>query len=112
MKELLEYLEELRDSGVEYIVGGDFNVDIRDIKGELADINELLDKEVISYPSDPTIYINLSTSHSINKSKKGYEQFIFDYFMSSRGLKVREPVVISSDYSDHNPVSSIIEIGM
>ena len=115
MMELLNYLEELRDNNIEYVVGGDFNIDIRDIKNiedvkEVRDINELLDKEVISYPSDPTIYINLSTSHSINKSKKGYEQFIFDYFMSSRGLKVREPVVISSDYSDHNPVSSIIEM--
>lgn len=110
MKELLEYLKELRDSGVEYIVGGDFNVDIRDIKGELADINELLSKEVISYPSDPTIYINLSTSHSSSKNKKGYEQFIFDYFMSSEGLRVSDPVVISSDYSDHNPVSSRIKI--
>jgi endonuclease/exonuclease/phosphatase family metal-dependent hydrolase len=115
MKELLVYLEELRDSGVEYIVGGDFNVDIRDIKGfdnvkESGDITELLDKVIISYPNDPTIYINLSTSHSSSKNIRGYEQFIFDYFISSKGLKVRDPVVISSNYSDHNPVSSIIEM--
>lgn len=105
LEELLEYLDELRESGEDYIVGGDFNIDIEDFNVVMKS-REGFDiyREMIKSPKRPTIYINLTTSHTSNRYKEGYEAFVFDYYITP--LKMSDPVVISSDYSDHNPVSS------
>jgi endonuclease/exonuclease/phosphatase family metal-dependent hydrolase len=105
LKELMEYIEEIKMNGDEYIVGGDFNIDINDIKN-IKNINNI---ENIKYPSKPTIYINLTTSHTSNVYKEGYEPFIFDYFIVSKSLNISNLVVINSDYSDHNPVSCVFK---
>lgn len=105
LEELLGYLDELRESGEDYIVGGDFNIDIEDFNVVMKS-REGFDiyREMIKSPKRPTIYINLTTSHTSNRYKEGYEAFVFDYYITP--LKMSDPVVISSDYSDHNPVSS------
>lgn len=105
LEELLGYLDELREKGDDYIVGGDFNIDIDDFNVVMKSQKSFdIYREMIKSPKKPTIYINLTTSHTSNKYKEGYEAFIFDYYITP--LKMRDPVVISSDYSDHNPVSS------
>lgn len=107
LKELLGYLDELRESGEDYIVGGDFNIDIEDFNDVMKSQKGFdIYREMIKSPKSPTIYINLTTSHTSNKYKEGYEAFIFDYYITP--LRMTDPVVISSDYSDHNPVSSLI----
>lgn len=103
LEELFLYLDELRESGQDYIVGGDFNIDIEDFNVVMKKDYGVY-KEMIRSPKKSTIYINLTTSHTSNKYKEGYESFIFDYYITT--LKMSDPVVISSDYSDHNPVSS------
>ena len=103
LEELFGYLDELREGGEDYIVGGDFNIDIDDFNAVMKKDYGVY-KEMIRSPKRPTIYINLTTSHTSNRYKEGYEAFIFDYYITP--LKMRDPVVISSDYSDHNPVSS------
>ena len=82
LKELVNYLEQLKNNGEEYIIGGDFNIDINDIK-EIKEIKEIL------YPKNPTIYINLTTSHTSNSYKEGYEPFIFDYFITSKSITMK-----------------------
>jgi len=114
LKELLSYIEDLKRDGNEYIIGGDFNIDINDIKdisniacaqSPLGDIKDISNN--IKSPTNPTIYINLTTSHTHNEYKEGYEPFIFDYFITE--LETSKPVVINSNYSDHNPVSCIFK---
>jgi endonuclease/exonuclease/phosphatase family metal-dependent hydrolase len=99
LKELEDYLTTLDNDNIKYIVGGDFNIDIKDI-------NKIRDIKDIYYPDEPTIYINFSTSHARSDFKKGYEPLIFDYFIS-KDIKMKLPKTIESDYSDHNPVSSM-----
>ena len=103
LEELVNHLENLKTDGDEYIVGGDFNIDINDI-------NIIKEIKGIKSPTKPTIYINLTTSHTSNKYKEGYEPFIFDYFITSKSITMSKPIVINSDYSDHNPVSCIFNI--
>jgi endonuclease/exonuclease/phosphatase family metal-dependent hydrolase len=100
LKELMEYLSFLDQNNIKYIVGGDFNIDIKDIK-QNNDIKEI--NENIYYPKDPTIYINFMTSHARSDFKKGYEPLCFDYFLS-KNIKMDLPTVIDSLYSDHKPV--------
>jgi endonuclease/exonuclease/phosphatase family metal-dependent hydrolase len=103
INELLKYLDDIEDD--DYIVGGDFNIDIHDFNEVMNNNNKKNRyKELIKNPSKPTIYINLTTSQTSNVYKRGYEPFIFDYFITP--LQMSHPVVINSDYSDHNPVSS------
>lgn len=105
LEELLGYLDELREKGEDYIVGGDFNIDIEDFNVVMKSRKGFdIYREMIKRPKRPTIYINLTTSHTSNRYKEGYEAFIFDYYITP--LNMRDPVVISSEYSDHNPVSS------
>lgn len=103
LEELLNHLENLKKDGDDYIVGGDFNIDINDI-------NIIKEIKGINYPSKPTIYINLTTSHTSNKYKEGYGPFIFDYFIISETIIMNKPIVINSDYSDHNPVSCLFNL--
>jgi len=104
--ELTNYIDELKKNKDEYIVGGDFNIDINDIKN-IKDIKEIKN---IKNPKKATIYINLTTSHTSNKYKDGYEPFIFDYFITSQLIDMKPPIVINSNYSDHNPVSSFFKL--
>lgn len=96
-KELLEYVVILQDA---YIIGGDFNIDITDLK-KRHQIN-------LYYPLDPTIYMNLKTGHSVNKKERGYEGFIFDYFIT-KDVSL-DPETVPHTYSDHNPVRSLIKL--
>jgi endonuclease/exonuclease/phosphatase family metal-dependent hydrolase len=104
LKDLMSYLNDLDNNREDYIAGGDFNIDINDIK-------EIQNIEInnIKSPTKPTIFINLATSHTRNEYKENYEPFIFDYFITSGSLDFSKPVVISSNYSDHNPVSCIFK---
>ena len=104
LKDLMSYLNGLVNNREDYIAGGDFNIDINDIK-------EIQNIEInnIKSPTKPTIFINLATSHTRNEYKENYEPFIFDYFITSGSLDFSKPVVISSNYSDHNPVSCIFK---
>jgi endonuclease/exonuclease/phosphatase family metal-dependent hydrolase len=103
LNELLTYIEELDKNKDEYIVAGDFNIDINDIKN----IKEIKHKlKDIKCPKNPTIYINLTTSHTHNEYKEGYDPFIFEYFITSKSINMKNPKVINIDYSDHNPVST------
>ena len=96
MKELLTYSNTLDKP---YLIGGDFNIDIKDLKNR----HDLL----VYYPEDPTIYIDFKTSKSKSSLSSGYEGLIFDYFITSENVKMN-PVTLQSSYSDHNPVSSKI----
>jgi len=97
LKELLKYVEKLDT----YIIGGDFNIDIEDLKTR--------HRLQVFYPSDPTIYIDFKTSKSQSSPAKGYEGLVFDYFITGGNLRM-DPVTIQSPYSDHNPVSSKIDL--
>lgn len=100
LNELFEYMNELKSKKINFVIGGDFNIDIKDFF-TLSNI-----KNNIFYPSDPTIYIDFSTSHTSNKKKFGYEPLIFDYFISN--LNMDKPKTTFSEYSDHNPVKSFL----
>ena len=102
LDELVNHLDKLKRDGDEYIVGGDFNIDINDM-------NDIKEIKGINHPTKPTIYINLTTSHTSNEYKEGYEPFIFDYFITSETISMNKPIVIRSDYSDHNPVSCVFK---
>lgn len=97
LQELIEYMNILNYNNIPYIVGGDFNIDIKDF-------NNISNIRDIHYPSQPTIYINFLTSHTSNKIIKNYDPLIFDYFISK--IKMEKPIVMSIDYSDHNPVKT------
>ena len=111
LEELMGYLDILRENRDEFIVGGDFNIDINDFNNVMKSRKGFeVYKDMIKSPHKPTIYINLTTSHTSNNYKEGYEPFIFDYFITN-SLSKTSPVVINSDYSDHNPVSSCFFLG-
>jgi len=97
LKELLTYSKSLDKP---YIMGGDFNIDINDLKNR----HDLC----IYHPQDPTIYIDFKTSKSKSSPSTGYEGLVFDYFITSENVKMN-PITLQSPYSDHNPVSSKIE---
>lgn len=100
MNQLLEYTKKIKQS---YIIGGDFNIDITDMKRKYDSIH-------LYYPKNPTIYIDFKTSHSKSKKDKGYEGLIFDYFITNKNISLY-PITIDNDsYSDHNPVSSKIKL--
>jgi hypothetical protein len=63
----------------------------------------------LHHPTESTIYINFKTSYSRSSPAKGYDGLIFDYFITG-GTVSLNPVTIQSGYSDHNPVSSTIEL--
>lgn len=83
-----------------YVIGGDFNIDIQDLLQYYENFPN------ISYPDQPTIYTNFTTSHTRCTKKLGYDGLIFDYFISSKTFKLSKAEVVECDYSDHNPVGS------
>jgi endonuclease/exonuclease/phosphatase family metal-dependent hydrolase len=97
LQELLEYCRSLSE---DYIVGGDFNIDIN--------VSKPLIKDCIPYfPKDPTVFIDFSKGSTSSHSKEGYEGMVFDYFITSN-VPLDTPTVINSNYSDHNPVTTKI----
>lgn len=103
LDELFRYLSiHLREKY--YIVGGDFNIDVTDLVEYYDHFPQLLT------PTEPTIFINFTTSHTKCTKKLGYDGLIFDYFIASRSLAVSPPKVVPCSYSDHNPVSSTIKL--
>jgi endonuclease/exonuclease/phosphatase family metal-dependent hydrolase len=102
--ELLNYLKTIKCN---YIVGGDFNIDIMYIKYLYDNTNF-----VFNYPSYPTIYINYKTGDTmsqININNKNYEDSIFDYYITNN-LNMKNIETYQNDYSDHNPVTALIEM--
>lgn len=96
MNQLLAYINKNNEP---YIIGGDFNIDIKDFNLKY-NLN-------IHYPIEPTIYIDFKTSMTNSSFKHGYEGLIFDYFITSDNFKL-QPITIANNFSDHNPVCSNI----
>ncbi len=90
LAQIMSYTETLK---VPYIIGGDFNIDYR----ELSYPN-------IYAPSEPTIYCNLKTAETSSTPKEGYRPFIFDYFFVKGLTPTKKVKTYTSSFSDHNPV--------
>jgi endonuclease/exonuclease/phosphatase family metal-dependent hydrolase len=103
LDELLRYLS-IRLREKYYIIGGDFNIDATDLLEYYHKFPQLLT------PTDPTIFINFTTSHTKCTKKLGYDGLIFDYFIASKSMLVSPPKVVECSYSDHNPVTSIFKL--
>jgi endonuclease/exonuclease/phosphatase family metal-dependent hydrolase len=104
IKELFDFIKNIKEP---YIIGGDFNIDIEDMKKHI-DISDYK----LYYPKKSTIYINFTTGATQYESKLGYEGLIFDYFITkniNNNIHL-SPITIDSSYSDHNPVSSSINL--
>jgi hypothetical protein len=83
-----------------YIIGGDFNIDIKECKKRYPTLD-------VNYPIEPTIYINFKNGHSKCSASTNYTGLIFDYFI--KGGLIYDMYVETkcyNDYSDHNPVIS------
>jgi endonuclease/exonuclease/phosphatase (EEP) superfamily protein YafD len=96
LDELFDYLSGLREP---YLLGGDFNIDIEEIRRRFPDL-------AVHAPAEPTIYLDFRSGHSRSSPSEGYEGRVFDYFVSS--LRCSPPAVIRSDFSDHRPVETLI----
>lgn len=99
LDELLRYIK-IHNKNMHYIIGGDFNIDVEDLREHYHNFSHLY------YPRNPTIFINFTTSHSKSTKKLGYDGLTFDYFITSKKVEMTEPQVCVSDYSDHNAVAS------
>lgn len=98
LDELLEYARYITTP---YIIGGDFNIDVNECKRQ----NSTL---YVHHPTNPTIYINFKNAHSKSTPGEKYVGLIFDYFISGGGCSKVEANTIVDLYSDHNPVSGLI----
>jgi endonuclease/exonuclease/phosphatase family metal-dependent hydrolase len=107
LKELLDFFNKIEGY---CIVGGDFNIDINDMKVLFKDYNNL----DYFYPYDPTIYIDFNSGHSISNCENydNYEKLIFDYFITKKNskLNIMNTKIIACQYSDHNPVCGIVQL--
>lgn len=102
LKELLQYFKTVKGL---CIVGGDFNIDINDIM-----MNCMKDRSLVyNYPTDPTIYIDFKTGRTMSSYKHGYDNLIFDYFITKK-CTIMEPKTIPNNFSDHNPVTGLLVI--
>ncbi len=102
MQQLLLYVQTLEHP---YIIGGDFNVDYKDLPAPIK-------KNLTVYaPDQPTIYIEYDKDNTeLNTScvpVSGYTPFCYDYFMT-RDIMITNPTVLSFEYSDHAPVQTTI----
>jgi endonuclease/exonuclease/phosphatase family metal-dependent hydrolase len=104
IEELFDYVRYIGIESGGTIVGGDFNIDISHMKKRYMPSEKDL---CVYHPSDPTIYIDFSTGHSQSNKALGYDGLTFDYFFTTKDISL-SPVTIESDYSDHNPVESVI----
>lgn len=102
LEELLQYVKNIK--GI-CIVGGDFNIDITDIMMKVRKYKTLQ----YNYPLEPTIYIDFKTGKSISSYEEGYDRMIFDFFITKK-CNIMTPNTIYDNYSDHNPVSGLLEL--
>lgn len=105
--ELLAYLRTVHEP---FVMGGDFNVDVQDLKANYRQLDAL------HYPDEPSIYIHFMTSMTSALPRRGYTGMTFDYFFTTF-REVKRPRVVPPrlrphllDYSDHQPVEIEIEI--
>jgi endonuclease/exonuclease/phosphatase family metal-dependent hydrolase len=102
MQQLLSHVKTLTHP---YIIGGDFNVDYKELPAQIK-------KNLSVYaPDKPTIYIKYDEyGTELNTScipVSGYIPFSYDYFMTNN-IIIKQPSVLSFEYSDHAPVQSTI----
>jgi endonuclease/exonuclease/phosphatase family metal-dependent hydrolase len=105
LQEIFSYIKNIQG---DYIIGGDFNIDIN-IMNSIYKNNK---KFTFNYPSEPTIFMDYKTGKSYSKYKIGTDSLIFDYFITKKSgnIKLSNTTTIYDSYSDHNPVSTIIKI--
>lgn len=101
LDELFDYMDTIYDPY--YIIGGDFNIDIEEMKEKYEKYRGL---PSLHYPEDPTIYINFTTSQSRSTRKLGYDGLVIDYFVTSKNIEMKKPITLTYTYSDHNPVGT------
>lgn len=97
--ELCAYLSTVHEP---YILGGDFNVDVHDLKAHYRGLGQ------IRHPTQSTIYIHFGTSMTSARPRRGYTGMTLDYFFSSFPGEAR--VVDFPEYSDHQPVEIELKI--
>lgn len=78
-----------------YVIGGDFNIDYRELSH--------YEPSRIVAPQQPTIYINLTTAETSSRQKNGYKPYVFDYFFVHPSISSQRIETEENDYSDHNP---------
>lgn len=93
--ELMNYINNIK---TKFVLGGDFNIDIEDLKKN-KDV-----KYNLYYPKNKTIYVDFKTGHSVAYHVKNYDGLIFDYFISNIN-NLKTPKTIKNYYSDHLPVA-------
>lgn len=105
IKEIFDYIN--MRLNINYILGGDFNIDIKDI-------NKIYTNNNINYyhPIKPTLYVDFNAGTTQSHSDKTHEGLIFDYFITNKNsnITIKQLRTIYCNYSDHNPVSGIIEL--
>ena len=100
LEELLEFSKYIK---YPYIIGGDFNIDIKECQKHYPELD-------LHYPNDPTIYINFENGHSKSTMSSGYTGLIFDYFITGCLIHKLDVKTYENEYSDHNPVAAFLEI--
>jgi endonuclease/exonuclease/phosphatase family metal-dependent hydrolase len=105
MKEIFNYIN--ARPNMKYIIGGDFNIDIKDI-------NKIYTNNNIKYyyPINPTIYVNFNAGTTQSYGDKSHKGLVFDYLITNKNsnITIKDIKCIHCNYSDHNPVSGIIEL--
>lgn len=101
--QLYEIISYLKKNKLNFILGGDFNIDINDMKALLDD-----NQYKCYYPNKPTIYINYINGHTQSHNAFNYEGCVFDYFITNISECNIDAKIIHNKYSDHNAVSAII----
>jgi hypothetical protein len=109
--QLYEIFDYIKNIDSDYIIGGDFNIDINILNNIYNNSQNKLHKNItFNYPSEPTIFMDFNTGKSYSKYKIGTEGLIFDYFITNKSgnIDLSNVTRIYDSYSDHNPVSGII----
>jgi len=84
-----------------YIFAGDFNIDPQDLVQHIGQTN-------IIAPQSPSIYIDFTTGNSQSYPLDSYSPFVYDYFITN--IKIEEPEIINTLYSDHLPVHTKVDL--
>jgi len=96
-QELIDYLRTLSKP---FVLAGDFNVDVEECKKQFPFYR-------YHSPPTPTIYINFKKGHTQSTPQEGYYGRTLDYFITNK-MECTTPRVITSSFSDHNPVETVI----
>jgi endonuclease/exonuclease/phosphatase family metal-dependent hydrolase len=99
LEELFAYASTVKEP---YIIGGDFNIDIHEVRRRYPALQTYA-------PTEPTIYINFHSGDTQATPRKGFEGRVLDYFISPM-IVCAPPRVQTSTYSDHNPVQTMISL--